>query len=200
MLLHGFVPWSRANGPGLRAVIYFQGCSIGCEKCWNPGSHKFLGEGVSVLSVVRRVEEAGRSAALEGVTFSGGEPMQQAAALAELMSEIRNAVPGASLGMFTGYTEDELAAGRYVTRPRSSAEGRRNLWRIVRAQLDFAVMGRYEHTEPGVEPLRTSRNQRLVLFSSRYQEGDFGPQLVEVSIEQGGRSVITGFPVLGIPA
>jgi len=62
------------------------------------------------------------------------------------------------------------------------------------------VMGRYEHTEPGVEPLRTSRNQRLVLFSSRYQEGDFGPQLVEVSIEQGGRSVITGFPVLGIPA
>ena len=200
MLLHAFVPWSRANGPGMRAVIYFQGCSIGCEKCWNPGSHKFLGEGVSVLSVVRRVEETGRSAALEGVTFSGGEPMQQAAAVAELMSEIRNAVPGASLGMFTGYTEDELAAGRYVTRPRSSAEGRRDLWRIVRAQLDFAVMGRYEHSEPSAEPLRTSRNQRLVLFSARYQESDFGPQLVEVSIERGGSSVITGFPVLGIPA
>ena len=28
MLLHGFVPASRANGPGLRAVVYFKGCSL----------------------------------------------------------------------------------------------------------------------------------------------------------------------------
>lgn len=41
MLLHAFVPASRANGPGLRAVIYFQGCSLNCAGCWNPTSHKF---------------------------------------------------------------------------------------------------------------------------------------------------------------
>ena len=43
MLLHAFVPASRANGPGLRAVVYFQGCSLHCEKCWNPATHKFRG-------------------------------------------------------------------------------------------------------------------------------------------------------------
>ena len=61
-------------------------------------------------------------------------------------------------------------------------------------------MGRYDQTLPVKEPLRTSRNQRLVLFTNRYQDGDFGPQLVEISIEVGGRSVLTGFPVLGVPA
>ncbi len=44
MLLHAFVPASRAkNGPGLRAVIYFQGCSLHCAGCWNPDTHKFRG-------------------------------------------------------------------------------------------------------------------------------------------------------------
>ena len=41
MLLHAFIPASRANGPGLRAVIYFQGCSLNCPGCWNPTSYKF---------------------------------------------------------------------------------------------------------------------------------------------------------------
>ena len=48
MLLHAFVPASRANGPGLRAVVYFQGCSLHCEKCWNPTTHKFRGVEVPV--------------------------------------------------------------------------------------------------------------------------------------------------------
>lgn len=47
MLLHASVPSSRANGPGLRAVIYFQGCSLGTVL--GAGStHKFRGEDVSV--------------------------------------------------------------------------------------------------------------------------------------------------------
>jgi anaerobic ribonucleoside-triphosphate reductase activating protein len=199
MLLHAFVPSSRANGPGSRAVIYFQGCSLNCKGCWNPSTHKFRGKDVSIASVVRRVEEARNAAALDGVTFSGGEPMQQATALAELMGHIRKTAPTASFGMFTGYTIGELATGHYVTWPPTSAEKRIELWRGIRALLDFAVMGRYEHTELAAEPLRTSRNQKLMLFGSRYHECDFEQQLVEISIEPNGNSVVTGFPVLGFP-
>ena len=200
MLLHAFVPASRANGPGLRAVVYFQGCSLHCVKCWNPTSHKFRGIEVPVLEVAQRFEEAVRLEPLEGVTFSGGEPMQQAEALLELMREIRRTAPAVSLGMFTGYTEGELTSGQFATRLGSTVERRCELWRAVRELLDFAVMGRYDQTQPAMAPLRTSRNQRLELFSSRYQEGDFGPQLVEISIEESGRSVLTGFPVFGVPA
>ena len=200
MLLHAFVPASRANGPGLRAVVYFQGCSLHCEKCWNPSSHKFRGLEVTVPEVAQRFEEASRLEPLGGATFSGGEPMQQAEALLELMREIRRTAPAVSLGMFTGYTENELTSGQFVTRLGATVERRCELWRAVRELLDFAVMGRYDQTQPSIAPLRTSRNQRLELFSSRYQEGDFGPQLVEISIEETGRSVLTGFPVFGVPA
>ena len=200
MLLHAFVPASRANGPGLRAVVYFQGCSLQCAKCWNPKTHKFRGIEVAVLDVAQRFEEASRLEPLEGATFSGGEPMQQAEGLLELMREIRKTAPAASLGMFTGYTESELVSGRFVTRLGADVEQKCELWRTVRELLDFAVMGRYDQTQPAIAPLRTSRNQRLVLFSSRYQEGDFGPQLVEISIEESGKSILTGFPVLGVPA
>ena len=34
MLIHGFVAHSRVNGPGMRAVVYFQGCNLGCAGCW----------------------------------------------------------------------------------------------------------------------------------------------------------------------
>ncbi len=200
MLLHAFVPVSRANGPGLRAVVYFQGCSLQCPGCWNPSSHKFRGIEVTVPEVAQRFEEARRLEPLEGATFSGGEPMQQAEGLLELMREIRKTAPAASLGMFTGYTESELASGRFVTRLGADVEQKFELWRAVRGLLDFAVMGRYDQTQPSIAPLRTSRNQRLVLFSRRYEEGDIGPQLVEISIEESGKSVLTGFPVLGVPA
>jgi len=92
MLLHAFVPVSRANGPGLRAVVYFQGCSLQCPGCWNPSSHKFRGIEVTVPEVAQRFEEARQFGSLEGATFSGGEPMQQAEALLELMGQFRTTV------------------------------------------------------------------------------------------------------------
>ena len=199
MFLHAFVPASRANGPGLRAVVYFQGCSLHCAGCWNPSTHKFRGPEVTVLEMTQRFEEASRLEPLEGVTFSGGEPMQQAEALLELMRQIRKVAPAVSFGMFTGYAESELGAGRFVTRLRTTVEQKRELWRTVREFLDFAVMGRYDQRQPMMESLRTSQNQELVLVSSRYREGDFGPQIVEIRIEESGKSVLTGFPVLGIP-
>ena len=203
MLLHAFVPASRANGPGLRAVIYFQGCSLNCPGCWNPTSHKFRGSDLTttttIASIVQEFEATMRSSPLEGVTFSGGEPMQQVRALVELMGEIRRVAPSASMGMFTGYTAPELDEGQYATRPITPSAERHRLWRIVRDHLDFAVMGRYDRTQPGTEPLRTSKNQELVLFSERYEERDFGQQFVEVGIDQRGTAVVTGFPILGFP-
>ena len=86
-----------------------------------------------------------------------------------------------------------------MTRLRATVEQKRELWRTVREFLDFAVMGRYDQKQPMMESLRTSQNQDLVLVSSRYREGDFGPQIVEIRIEESGKSVLTGFPVLGIP-
>jgi len=153
----------------------------------------------SIGSVSEEISAAIGASSLEGVTFSGGEPMQQVHALVDLMTRIRAAAPAASMGMFTGYRQAELNDGQYATRPSTSTPEKRSLWQEVRGNLDFAIMGRYDRTQPGTAPLRTSTNQKLVLFSSRYREQDFVQQFVEVVIDPDGKGVITGFLVLGSP-
>ena len=54
MLLHALIPASRANGPGLRAVVFFQGCTVGCVGCWNPRTHPFHGPEVTVDALAAR--------------------------------------------------------------------------------------------------------------------------------------------------
>jgi anaerobic ribonucleoside-triphosphate reductase activating protein len=200
MLLHALIPASRANGPGLRTVVFFQGCSIGCAKCWNPKSHHFHGPEITVDAVTREVLRALALHALEGVTFSGGEPMQQANSLLGLLHSLRQQAPELSFGMFSGYTEHELDQGQYwIWGNGSSKQERKLLWEEIRACLDFAILGRFNQAQPGDMPLRTSRNQVLRLFTDSYTPVDFTEQLTEVNINAAGRAEVTGFPTLGLP-
>ena len=200
MLLHALIPASRANGPGLRAVVFFQGCTLGCRGCWNPQTHHFLAREITVDAVVHEVLRARTAYALEGVTLSGGEPMQQSGSLFALMRSLRSRAPELSFGMFSGYTMGELDEGRYSIWHRElERQEKRSVWEAIRAHLDFAVLGRFNDLQPSTAPLRSSRNQVLRLFSNRYTKADFGVQLVEVSIHEDGRAVVTGFPVLGLP-
>ena len=200
MLLHAFIPASRANGPGLRSVVFFQGCTLACQNCFNPDSHPFTGADVTVLAVAERVLQAHQEHGTEGVTFSGGEPMQQAPALLELIGTLRQQVPSLSFGLFSGYGEWELVLGRYSIWGRDYSEADlRRLWEEIRAQLDFAVLGRYNEHQPSGLPLRTSRSQALRMLTSRYGVKDYGPQSVEVTVHPDGRAEVTGFPILGLP-
>jgi anaerobic ribonucleoside-triphosphate reductase activating protein len=200
MLVHGFVPVSRANGPGRRAVLWFQGCTLRCPGCFNQASHPFEGAPTDASEIIRRVLALLHSGEIEGLTFSGGEPMQQASSVLELIERLReaDATPPLTFGMFTGYTVGELDQGRYFTF--NECPEKTTVWQQIRDRLDFAVMGRYNRLAPGTQPMRSSRNQKLHLFTTRYEESDFGEQLVEVSIEENGAATITGFPVLGCPA
>lgn len=198
MLVHGFIEGSRVNGPGLRAVVHLQGCNLNCPGCFNQWTHAFTGEDQEPTELAGWVVVANRITALDGVTFSGGEPMQQAPALLDLIESLRAQVPGLSFGMYSGYSLHELEAGRYWTRPEVTQESRQEIWTRVRSHLDFAVLGRYVAARPSTLPLLSSANQELVLFTGRYREHDFAPQEVEVHIEAHGIVQITGFPATGL--
>ena len=200
MLLHAILPASRANGPGLRAVVFFQGCSLGCEKCFNPQTHVFQGPEIMPEKVVDVLINAHGRHVFEGVTFSGGEPMQQAGSLLALVQMLRTRIPALSFGMFSGYSERELDDGRYSVWGRKlETPEKRSLWQATCAALDFAVLGRFNHLLPSDAPLRSSRNQVLRLFSDRYTGADFAEQITEVHINETGTSEVTGFPILGLP-
>ena len=172
-----------------------------CTHRWIPAHFfPFQGTEAKVDAVVQEVLRAQAQHALEGVTFSGGEPMQQAGSLLGLMQGLRRQAPDLSFGMFSGYTEHELAKGQYwIWGDGSSKQHRKRLWQEIRACLDFAILGRFNQAQPSSLPLRTSRNQVLRLFSHRYTPADFGEELIEISIKEGGRVEVTGFPTFGLP-
>lgn len=200
MLLHAIMPASRANGPGLRCVVFVQGCDLRCPGCWNVRSHPFRGTEFAIEVILSELVSCCRQYSLDGVTFSGGEPMQQADDLAELLQGLRSALPTLSFGMFTGYSMEELETGRFFTWHGVDGDRRRALWRSIRNHLDFAVMGRYNRLQPSDAPMCSSANQALVLFSARHTKMDFGVQTVEITIAADGLTRTTGFPTLGNPA
>lgn len=104
MRLFGTVNDSIVDGPGLRYVVFFQGCSHHCLGCHNPESHDPVGgEERSVESVMGEIRH---NKILTGVTFSGGEPFEQAADAVALAREVK--ALGLNLWVYTGYTIEQL--------------------------------------------------------------------------------------------
>jgi anaerobic ribonucleoside-triphosphate reductase activating protein len=183
--VHALMESSNVNGPGARAVVWVQGCSLGCPGCWNPETHDPLrGFRLDVSEVLEWFAKASHEHRIEGLTISGGEPMEQAPAVLELLRRLKAAHPGMTIGLFSGYTEREL--------PKS-------LWRAIQAHLHFAVLGRYNARRRSRDPLVTSTNQVLHLYTPRYSMADFAAQSVEVHIDDIGLTQVTGFPILGSP-
>lgn len=198
MLIHGKINSSSANGPGNRAVLHVQGCTLACPGCWNPESHAFDTKTEvdrwTVVDWILGLED------VEGLTLSGGEPMQQAPQILLLMQAVLKAKPGFSIGMYTGYTKKELENGRFKWKSAYDAEwqgGSTQLWHEIRSHLDFAVVGRYVQSMAcHDEPLRGSRNQEVLFFTDRYAVGDLAGQIAEVSIGEDALVQITGYPTV----
>lgn len=197
MLVHSLLANSRVNGPGQRAVVWFQGCDLRCVGCWNPSSHRFDGRRE------KDIDEVGEwvlsCADIEGVTFSGGEPFQQASELYQLCEYVKVRRPSLSIAVFTGYTIIELSRGSWHWRARGAdrwIQGNAELFTQIRTHLDFGVFGRYRQSVAcNDKPLCGSRNQEVVFFTGRYSLADLEPQAYEVNIsEDGTHAIITGFP------
>jgi len=197
MQVHSWIPCSEVNGPGRRVVVWLQGCLLGCPGCWNPETHPLLaGQERTVDGLYSDLLAAWYSYSLEGITFSGGEPLHQLPELLALCSLLKPV--GFSIGIYTGYTQAELDSGAFeLVKERESSrdpEWKASQWSRLKSLLDFAVMGRYQWERPSDKPLLGSENQKLVLFSERYQLRDFLPQEVEVHVGDAGLVEITGFP------
>jgi anaerobic ribonucleoside-triphosphate reductase activating protein len=186
MRIHAIIHGSRVNGPGLRTVVWFQGCTLACPGCHNPATHPTDGGFDITPEALAHKIIAEAPEGTEGITMSGGEPFQQSADLFKFLSAFGSFRPLWSMGVFTGYTMDELAAQRIPMD---------NVW------LDFAVCGRYDFTRPTLDHwylapwlrLCSSTNQRLYLLSSRYDYSDFPAPALEVNIDADGLTQITGF-------
>ncbi len=175
--LHGRLARSRANGPGLRSVIWFQGCTLACRDCFNPESHvPTAGRDIEVAGLVDEILRD--TAAIEGVTISGGEPLQQPEALLALLTGLRGG-SGLSTLVFSGYRLEEI--------------GRGPVGRACLDQIDLLVAGRYVPARHQGHGLLGSSNQEIHFLSDRYVPSDLEnlPQ-AEVQVDPAGRVRVTG--------
>lgn len=102
--LASLIEESIVDGPGLRFVLFSQGCPHRCPGCHNPQTH--LSIGGTYLSIEELLSIYHEHPACRGVTLSGGEPFLQAGPLAKLAAEIHQR--GGDVITYTGYRLERL--------------------------------------------------------------------------------------------
>ena len=137
---------SIVDGPGLRFVVFVQGCAHRCPGCQNPHTHDPLqGRSIEPADLLPYLDNP----LLDGLTLSGGEPMDQAGDCAILAAEAKRR--GLNVWVYTGYTFDALFEEH-------------NAERMALLQTaDVLVDGPFLLAERSLDvPWRGSRNQRLI--------------------------------------
>jgi anaerobic ribonucleoside-triphosphate reductase activating protein len=179
--LHRFLPFSRANGPGARAVLWTQGCSLACPSCFNPDTWSHAGgEDVPVDDLFAHIVALGDT--IQGVTISGGEPLQQRVALLGLLSRLREET-SLSILVFTGFTWSQVQRFPEALR--------------LLACLDVLIAGPYEQKHHLALDLRGSANKTVHFLTNRYTARDLAGTLpAEVILTPTGEVISSGIDPL----
>ena len=175
---------TRSLGPGLRSVVWVQGCPFSCANCiapdWIPQRR------ATEMTAAELADRLLADPAVTGFTFSGGEPMTQAAGLAEVIRVARRQ-RGLSLICFTGYRLGELRR----CPPGPGVAG-------LLAETDVLIDGRYVAARNDNRGLRGSSNQQIHHLTDRLAalSGEFeaGPRRSEIRLQH--RSAL----LVGVPA
>lgn len=168
-------------GPGVRRILWVQGCPRRCPECITPEMLPFEDrDWVEVEELADRFLPD----QVEGVTFVGGEPFSQAAALAELVDLIRKQRPW-SVVTYSGYTLGDLQQGSKD-------------WQTLLRRTDLLIDGEYLADRACDLLWRGSDNQKLHFLSNRYRHleplRNHRGRHLEFQIGDNNRLVIVGIP------
>ena len=168
---------SKVNGPGLRFVLWTQGCSKGCKNCFNPETWSTdLYKELSPTQIFELIKNFN----VEGVTISGGDPLEQEEELLELLFLLREIKLHKGIILFTGFSRNEIRENPIREKCLS--------------YIDVLIDGRYEEELKTDSSLRGSSNQEFYFFSDKISREElFFDQEIELSLEN-DKIVMTGFP------
>mgnify|MGYP002513854766 CR=1 FL=1 len=102
--LAGVIYESLVNGPGMRRVFFAQGCKHKCEGCFNPETHSF--DDGEIMDMDKLIKDVLDNPMLKGVTFSGGDPIEQAHSFAYMAKAFKNS--NLNIWCYTGYTFEQI--------------------------------------------------------------------------------------------
>lgn len=142
-------PDSIVDGPGIRTVLWTQGCPHHCKGCHNPITHSF--DDGFLKDVEELKQEIGLLEYQDGITLSGGDPLCQPEACLEIAKYCKEI--GMNVWCYTGYTFEQLMA-LSKTKP---------IILDFLKYVDTLVDGKFILSEKSLDiKFRGSRNQRIL--------------------------------------
>lgn len=156
--LAGLQHYSVVDGPGLRTVVFLQGCPHLCPGCHNPQTQDSAGG--KWLDVTALAAEIAADRGVRAITFSGGEPFAQAEPLAMLAETLKKA--GRHLLIYTGYSYEQLREMAVADKATAA----------LLAAGDLLIDGPFLLAERDISlTYRGSRNQRIIDLPATMQAG-----------------------------
>ena len=168
---------TKVEGPGVRYCIWTQGCSRHCRGC--QAVHTLAHDGGKLFEVDEIISDILRQRGIEGITFLGGEPFEQAQACGLIAREVKK--NGLSVLCFTGGLLEELRLEE------------KN--RLLLENTDLLIDGAFEQEKLDYSrPWCGSSNQRYHFLTDRYNEEIFTKykNKVEVNISKNGVVFMNG--------
>ena len=152
---------SRINGPGNRLVIWVQGCKFNCEGCFNPETHPYTKEHlVDVVDLVKMINE---DMTIEGISISGGEPLDYPNQIHSLLTGIEHRITSI---LYSGYHYEDVIYNE-------------ELLKVIKL-ADMSIIGRYDSSLP-----HPYLGKKFVLTSDRIDVTYFKPkQIIEYVIHK----------------
>ncbi|RBP64516.1 ribonucleoside-triphosphate reductase class III activase subunit [Alkalibaculum bacchi] len=153
----GIVKESIVDGPGIRYVIFAQGCKHNCPGCHNPRTHSF-DEGYMV-DIDDIIKELSLNPLLDGITFSGGEPLEQGDEFLDLAKRIKEN-SNLNIMVYTGYLYEAII------------HSQNNSWKELLHLCDILVDGPFMEKEKDYRLVfKGSKNQRIINLKESKKEG-----------------------------
>lgn len=155
--ISGIISESIVDGPGIRFVIFSQGCKHHCKGCHNPSTFDL--NGGRLIKIDDIMCEVKKNPLLKGVTFSGGEPFLQAKAFSEIAKCCHKI--GLDVISYTGYTFEDLLSG-FDENPE---------WKTLLENIDILIDGPFIEEKKSLMLLfRGSSNQRILDVKASLKE------------------------------
>lgn len=157
--LSGIAYESLVNGPGMRRVLFAQGCTHNCKNCFNTDTHSF--NGGELKDIDKIIKDIVKNPIIKGVTFSGGDPWEQADKFAYIAKELKNI--NMNIWSYTGYTYEDIIKNKDI----------RNGWNDLLKYIDVLVDGRFQEDKviDGLK-YRGSENQRIIDVQKSLELGE----------------------------
>lgn len=141
----GTVNDSVVDGPGIRFVVFTQGCKHNCKGCHNPDTHDI--NGGYTVDIEDLLKKMFSNPLCDGITVSGGEPFLQINEVAEMCKKTKE--NGLNVIVYTGFTWEELI------------KNNENM-KIINF-VDFLIDGKFIEELKSLDiKFRGSKNQRII--------------------------------------